>query len=332
MPLKLVPPRAGKTPYWYVRGTHLGVLVDRSTKASQRRLARQVLTRIKSEIERGEFARPEEPTFLSAAVAYMKAGREARFVPDLLDHFKERVLTSIDQQAIDEAAVTIYPDATPATRNRQVYSVVSAILKHAGIDDKLKRPKGSRGNQRTDWLWPEQAYQLFKAADSVDIEFGLFLRVLCYTGMRLSEALALRCDDVRLDEKFAFVPKTKNADPRPVYLPTRIVARLRAHPRGLNRNGRVFRFSKSGRLYVLLDRAKRLCGDQAPTASFHTLRHTWATWMRRYGGLDTRGLVGTGAWRDRASAARYEHVVVSEEAMKADLLPVEPESTESPQD
>ena len=45
--------------------------------------------------------------------------------------------------------------------------------------------------------------------------------------------------------------------------------------------------------------------------------------MRRYGGLDTRGLVGTGAWRDAHSAARYEHVVVTEEAARASLLPTE---------
>jgi hypothetical protein len=36
---------------------------------------------------------------------------------------------------------------------------------------------------------------------------------------------------------------------------------------------------------------------------------------------DLKGLVATGAWRDRKSADRYEHVVVSEEARKAALLP-----------
>jgi hypothetical protein len=43
--------------------------------------------------------------------------------------------------------------------------------------------------------------------------------------------------------------------------------------------------------------------------------------MRRYAGLDTSGLVETGAWRDRTSAARYEHLDSTEEAKKADLLP-----------
>jgi hypothetical protein len=43
--------------------------------------------------------------------------------------------------------------------------------------------------------------------------------------------------------------------------------------------------------------------------------------MRRYGGLDTTGLVETGAWRSRQAASVYEHAAPSEEARKADLLP-----------
>jgi hypothetical protein len=55
--------------------------------------------------------------------------------------------------------------------------------------------------------------------------------------------------------------------------------------------------------------------------NFHTFCHTWATWMRRYGGLDDKGLVATGRWKDIASASRYSHTVVSEESKRADRLP-----------
>src|SRR5688572_20251428 len=79
---------------------------------------------------------------------------------------------------------------------------------------------------------------------------------------------------------------------------------------------------KSGHLYALLRATFFRAGvDLGPRDGFHLLRHTWATWMRRYGGLDTRGLVGTERWKDPKSAARYAHVVVSEEARKAVLLP-----------
>jgi len=43
--------------------------------------------------------------------------------------------------------------------------------------------------------------------------------------------------------------------------------------------------------------------------------------MRQHGGLDTYDLVRTDRWADPESADRYAHVVVSEQARRADLLP-----------
>ena len=323
MPLKLVPPRPGKTPYWSVRGTHLGIYVDKSTGLAAKGKAQKLLNAWRDDIERQRYSRPGEATFLTAAVAYMEAGGERIYMKPLLNHFGETPLRKIDQAAIDTAAMALYPHASPATRNRQVYTVVSAVLKRAGIERPLRRPKGSQGQQRTDWLWPEQAFALFKAADEVDAELGVLLRVLCYTGLRLGEALNLRWNDVRVAEGFAYIKDTKTGTPRPVYLPPVVTARL-AHRLHRRDNGRLFRFTKSGRLYNLLERAREKVGPtDAPRATFHTLRHTWATWMRRYAGLDTKGLMATGAWRDHKSASRYEHVVVSEESARASMLPVE---------
>jgi|GEM_PF-3096156 integrase len=65
--------------------------------------------------------------------------------------------------------------------------------------------------------------------------------------------------------------------------------------------------------------------------NFHTFCHTYATWMRRYGGLDTKDLIDTGRWKSEQSAARYAHAVTGEAASKAALLPTpttyQPEAT-----
>lgn len=298
--------------------------MDRSTKATDRPTAAKCLKLWKEEIEGGTFRRPGELTFLDAAVNYMAATKQERFVQPIVEHFGHCPLSEITQQPIDELSIKLYPKATPATRNRQVHTIVSAILKHAGHGAKLKRPKGWRGSKRIDWLWPDQAFRVFKAADEVDAEFGLFLRFLTYTGARLKEAtVRLKIDGLSIAEKFAYFEKTKNDDPRSVYLPPVLAAALLAHPAGLERPGKaVFRFRKNGRLYKLLNLVRAKVPDIKLTG-FHIFRHTWATWMRRYAGLDTTGLLATQAWRDAASARRYEHVVVSEEAQKAALLPVE---------
>lgn len=323
MPLELKPPRKGKTPYFSIRGTYLGVRVDRSSKSSKRAVAAKVLKKIERDIESGSFAIKGETTFASAALVYMKAGGERTYLGKLLEHFGEIPLREIDQAAIDRAASLLYGKSSHATQNRSVYTPVSAVLRHAGARLDLKRPRGAGGNKSTAWLWPEQAEAIFSEAEKLNPEFAALLIVLCYTGMRLSEALGLVWNDVRLQDGFAYVPDTKNSEPRAVFLPSVAVAAL-ANRDGGQRGGseQVFRFTKSGHLYSLLRTAAIKASVDLPEhTAFHIFRHTYATWMRRYAGLDTKGLVATGAWKDRKSADRYEHVVVTEEARKAALLP-----------
>jgi integrase len=211
MPIKLKPPR-GRTTCFSGRGTHFGVYVDRSTKTSKRSVALKIVKQWEYEIEAGQFARPGEPTFASAAAAYMKAGGDRRFLKKLLEHFGDRPLRQIDQQAIDMAANALYPESSPATRNRQCYTPVSAVLRSVGILGQLRRPRGSGGNKQTAWLWPEEAHRLFEEAEKINPEFAALLITLCYTGMRLSEALNLTWDNIRLQEGFAYVPDTKSGE------------------------------------------------------------------------------------------------------------------------
>src|SRR5258708_39879049 len=136
----------------------------------------------------------------------------------------------------------------------------------------------------------------------------------------MSEALYKKvCDAVSIGESFAYIGHTKNGEPLAVHLPPEVVAALANHPRGLDRKGeRVFRFGKNGRLYNLMRKAKESAGLDWVT--FHVLRHTYGTWMRRYGGLDTPGLVGTGRGAGEDSVRRYTHVVAGEGRRRAPKL------------
>jgi len=321
MPLKLIEPRQGRSPNYRVRGTHLGITIDRTTGSSDKATARKILARWKAEIERGEFAGRKELTFAAAALAYVQAGGEGRFVLAVANYFGDKVLARhIGQIEADGCADTLYPNATPATRNRQVYTPISAVLKRSGIETKIRRPIGANGKKRTDWMTPAEAEALISSALNVDYEFGIFLAVLLGTGMRLSDCLSLECRQVDLGRSFAYVGKTKNGQPRPVHLPPSAVAALANHPNGLGRQGRVFRFNKNGYLYNLMKVAKKPVGLEWVT--FHIFCHTWATWMRQYGGLDTLDLVATGRWNDLSSASRYAHVETSAISRQADLLPI----------
>jgi integrase len=319
MSLTLVPPRKGN-PNWQIRGSYLHVKrLYRSAGTPDERLAKKLLRKMERDIESGAFIQDDPKTFSTAALSYLRAGGERRFIKPLSIHFGDTPLNKIDQDAIDKAADAIYPDADQATRNRQVYTPISAILKHAGIDKPLKRPKGARGKLRLHWLQVEQLHPLFSAAHALNPRFGALCVFLFYTGCRLSEALGLRWEQVQLPNNFAYIGHTKPGVPRPVYLPTSVVAVLASLSGPAE--GRVFGYSKCGRIYNLLDEAARRAGVTIPDGiAFHIFRHSYAALMRRKAGLDTSGLVATGAWKSADAARVYEHVEFSEEAMKAEML------------
>jgi integrase len=304
MPLKLIPPDPKRSPYYRVRGTLHGVYLDRSCQTTDQREARALLRGWTRQILSGAISGRAELTFLEAANAYASAGGDDGKLP----------VGDINQAVVDRAALELYPDASPATRNRQVYTPISAILRHVHISTPIKRPKGAQGVQRTRFLTIEEFDRLEEATRQHNPELAAFFTLLAYTGLRLSEGLGLKWADVDLGRATALCGRTKNGDPRVVHLPPRAVAALS----GLSKDRpRLFRWSRCGILYLTARDAYESAGVETGGAPFHILRHSYGAWLARLG-VD---LVATGAWKSHTAARGYQHFVVSEEAAKADLLP-----------
>jgi hypothetical protein len=122
MPIKLIPPRKGFSPYYYGRGTYLEVFVNRSTHTDRPKIAKRVIKEWEREIERGRFDYKGQ-TFMSAAVAYIKAGGDKRPVAKLIAHFKEKPLAEIGQTEIVQRQLsffrtTLMPRATAKSIRR----------------------------------------------------------------------------------------------------------------------------------------------------------------------------------------------------------------------
>ena len=323
--LKLYPPD-DRHPTWRVRGTYLRTSVDRATGTTEKAVAQKLLKRWKDDIERGAYTRPEGPTWATAALSYVKNGKDKYFIGRLTEHFGNKLLETFTQNDIDEAASKLYPLGTPSTRNRAVYTPVMAVLNHAGFPcvrnaagglQKIRRPKGAQGESRLCWLTPDQADALIAAARmramrtgaNCDRRFCVLLQFLLYTGLRLGEATSVRAVDLDLDRGFCYVGHTKNGQPRGVHLPPHLADELRRLPP--RNNGRMFSQVRSFQLRELADMAGVLIPEGV---AYHILRHTFGSWARRYGGLDTSGLVATGAWKSRSAAMVYEHADTTEEA------------------
>jgi integrase len=123
---------------------------------------------------------------------------------------------------------------------------------------------------------------------------------------------------------------------------------LRKARAGARSGERLFRFHQGGGLNFKLIQATAIASGIAPPkrvkrgskwpalppyefdwVTWHTFRRTYATWMRRYGGLDDKDLVDTHRWKGIESASRYAQTVVREAARKADLLPTPHEPAEA---
>lgn len=319
------------SPCWYVRGSHLGVRVFRSTHTRQRALARRELRRIEREIEDARYqpGGTKGATFADAAAGYVQTcplGEVAR-VDRLADHFRETSLAAIDSDTIAAAvaklspvAPTPYPSPGNATINREILTPLSSVLHHAHERRlcgwiKIRRHPVTKGRVR--WITPEEATGLINAAAGVNDHLGALATFLLYSGARLGEALSRRWSDVDLDTRHVVLGVTKNGHRYGRALHPVVVAQLRKIHRD---SGLVFGYRTRQQIYKPWRRACRGAGlsDFTP----HDCRHTYATWHRRYGGKGLKEIKDLGGWEDIRSVDRYAHVASEELRDAIDALPV----------
>jgi integrase len=324
MSLKLI--RRHGSPNWYLRGTVRGITVDESTGIADRKAAETIRAQREWElIQASIHGRKATASFLEAAVAYMEAGGERRYLKRLIDHFGNLSLAKIDQAAIDHAAKALYPTAAASTLNRQVYTPVSAVLKHGaarGLCEyrQVERPVQPRGRVR--WITPAEADRLIAASA---VHLRPLVIFLLYTGARVSEALYLDWRQVELSRSHVDFIATKNGESRGVPLHPRVIAALSSLPR---RKGEVFR-RPDGHAYARKDDG----GGQIKTGfngacrragltdfSPHDCRHTWATWHYA-ANRDLPALMKLGGWKSEKMVLRYAHVNVAHLAQTIAALP-----------
>lgn len=345
MPLKLS--RYRDSPNWRCRGTVRGIVFDRSTKTADRDAAEALRIQWEAHLlERSIHGTRATATFADALLSYLKAGGEKRYCQPLLDHFGVTPLVQIDQVAIDAAAIALKPGASNATINRQIYTPLSAVLKHAakrGLCDypRIERPRQHGG--KVNWLRPAQAERLIEACAPHLRPLVIFL---LGTGARLSEALYLDWTDVNLAARRVWFTDTKNGEARGVPLNERVWLELANLG---HREGAVFRtqkgapyarriggggqidtaFNAACRRAGLADRVGEITPPNGKTRTLwkawfspHDCRHSWATWF--YGATrDLRALMELGGWKSERMVMRYTHVNPDHLAAAINTLPWE---------
>jgi integrase len=304
-------------PHWYVHGTIRGVTVRESTGVADQKVAETIRAQREWEIiQRSVFGPEATATFVGAAVSYLEAGGERTYLKPIIARIGSVPLAKIDQALIERTARALYPNAAPATLNRQAFTPIAAVLNHAAkrgwcAHRVVERPEQPKGRVR--WLTFEEAERLL---DACAAHLRPLIMFLLGTGARMSEALYLDWRELDLAAAHVNLLDTKNGETRGVPLHPRLVNELRTLR---HKQGRVFR-TNSGNAYSEKERgggqiktgfrgACRRAGIKDFTP--HDCRHTWATWHYA-ANRDLVALMKLGGWKSERMVLRYAHVNVSQ--------------------
>jgi integrase len=329
MSLRLV--RRGRSPHYYVRGAVRGIRIFQTTGTDDPKIADAFRIRLESELlHRSIFGVAATVTFAEAAVSYLQAGGEARFLGRydeksgkwtlLIGHFLDTAIGKIGQDETDQAAYKLYPNATAATRKRQVYTPMAAVLHHAAGKGWIRAPAIKQPKVKQ----PETRYssvdRLNKLLPHCSAKLRSLIVFLPYTGARISECLRVNWErDIDLARRTVTLRRTKNGKPRTVHLADPVMTELAGVPEP-ERRGQVFKWKARSAVYKPLQRACRLAGvEYLPT--HQQGRHTFAAWLRIDGKRDLVGLKADGGWDSIQSVMRYEHLVPGESVEAVNRLP-----------
>lgn len=173
-------PDSGK---WYARGSYLGVAINRSLKTGDRKQAEILLAKIQKQIFDREGGRSAGPSFGEAALAYMKAGGERRFLAPLIKYFGETRCAAIDQAAVSRAAVALLSECW--TGDTQPASLYSGLVRTAPyrLDAQFAPPQATHRNcPLVDAGGSHTAYRRMRQPSQATRRFYALYRRACWRG------------------------------------------------------------------------------------------------------------------------------------------------------
>jgi integrase len=206
-----------------------------------------------------------------------------------------------------------------------MFHAVVAWLTMRGLSTGLRGLRPKRVPlQPPRWFTAEVTRRLIAAVDQC--HFRLFFQVMVATGMRRSEVLALRVDDLDPERPLIRVRCGKGGDGRLVTMPPTLRVRLRAHWKRYRPTGVFFQRRPgvgdepmlAGTVHAALQRAARRAGLRERVSS-HRLRHTFAIHSLR-GGMDLITLQKLMGHRSLNSTVRYLTPDMVRPAISVDLL------------
>jgi integrase len=165
-------------------------------------------------------------------------------------------------------------------------------------------------------LTADQFRAFYKAVDQAeDVQHSIMLRMLFYTGVRVSELCGIEIGDVDLENCKIRINQGKGSKDRFVLFGKSFATALRAHVAAHPHNRYLFQTRRCGKFSTRrVQQVVKLYAERAGIqATPHVFRHQCITWLTKHSGLaDAELQLITGHAR-RETLSIYQHVAVDGE-------------------
>jgi integrase len=242
---------------------------------------------------------------------YRQAQKSDRFLRKIEDFWKDTPVKDMTPGAIRAAAISLYPTAGPATRNRQAIVPTQAIINHAAGHEFCQHIRVTRfevkrkAKEPATWEWVQAFMAHAKKPNLAALVCFMYL-----TGARISQALAVQWSDVDFRSRKLLIRATdKGDDDRRAHMPSELIAALANIPG--ERTGQVFGFKSRGNCRTQWAGTIRRAGIKH--LSYHACRHGFATGLLDQG-VNPITVAKRGGWKSAQHVfATYGHDVADDD-------------------
>lgn len=231
-------------------------------------------------------------------------------------------LHHISAKDIEELAAGIVRSGRSPQTARHVVGLVRRVLNKAidwdiwdgpsPFQKRLKLPRVQ--NERRRYLTPAQAFALLENLRAINVPLWQISLLALHCGMRFSEIASRRWTDIDFENGLIFIDKTKTETERYAIMTPAAREMLEAMRPG-DRSALLFPDRDGGQRRQVSKTWDRVIEalefnlgitDLRDKVVFHTLRHTFATWLSRTGSqqVEVKGMMGHASL---ASSERYTH-------------------------
>ena len=306
------------SPYWWIKITHKGRSIQRSTGTSDRNSAQEYHDKVKMSLwEEDRLGVKPRRVWQEAVIRYLretthKASHETdKFHFRWLDpYLRDVVLTEIKRDFLEELiAAKLKEDVQPATVNR-IMEVVRAVLRKAANEwEWIERVPSFRflkePTRRIRFLTRPDALRLL-------LELPPHLKALVQfsleTGLRKSNVTGLQWDQIDMSRRCAWIHPDQAKAWRAIAVPLSKVAMEVVRSLMGQHHTHVFTY-RGNPIIQVNTKAWHAALRRAGIINFrwHDLRHTWASWHAQ-AGTPLHILQELGGWESAEMVRRYAHL------------------------